>query len=428
MANVFLSSALIYLASEEAGCVDPDKEEIIDNCDNTVRGFRPAALITNIATVSGLLGAFFTPVLGAVIDYTSYRRTVGLATAATAILIQGVQIYTVESTWFVMSILQALAGFAFAIQVLAVYAYLPEIARDVGGAVMNGHTKWFVFIQHVSQILFLLVVIIVGIGLGLDTVESGQAGQILVTVVGTISFTWAWLFCLPECPPRRPLPEGATLWLEGFRQNWRTFQKIRRHYRKGVFWMMLSALVGEAGVTALIPVSITFLTDELKLGGIEVGIVFLFALLASLPGTFVGAWVTSRTSPRESWICNMIVWVLVTFAGAFALHESRAYLAYAFAILWGILLGWYYPVGNLFFSLCVPAGQEAEMTGFLLYMYNALVWLPPVVVSFIVEMDGNTRWGLMSLLIFQGLAIVFLLRSAPWSEVMAEATKIVPDQ
>ena len=36
MANVFLSAALIYLASKEAGCVDEEKEEIVDDCDGTV--------------------------------------------------------------------------------------------------------------------------------------------------------------------------------------------------------------------------------------------------------------------------------------------------------------------------------------------------------------------------------------------------------
>ena len=251
MANVFLSAALIYLASKEAGCVDEEKEEIVDDCDGTVYGFRPAALITNIAAISGLLGAFFTPIIGAIIDFTSYRRAVGVATAAFSTLVQGVQIYTVESTWFVMSILQALVGFTYSIQVLAAYAYLPEIARDVGGVVMNGHTKYFTFIQFLSNILFLLVVLIIGGGLALDTVQSGQAGQMLVTVVSTASFIWAWGYCFPACPPRRPLPEGASLWSEGFRQNWRTFLKIRRHYRKGVFWFMLASLVGEAGVTAL---------------------------------------------------------------------------------------------------------------------------------------------------------------------------------
>lgn len=81
MANVFLSSSLIFLASKEAGCVDVEMDEIIADCDNTIRGFSPAAIVTNIAIVTGLLGAFFIPVIGAIIDYTEYRLAVGIFTA-----------------------------------------------------------------------------------------------------------------------------------------------------------------------------------------------------------------------------------------------------------------------------------------------------------------------------------------------------------
>ena len=110
MANVFLSAALIHLANLEAGCIDETTNEIISECTGKAYGFAPASLVTNIAVITGLLGAFFSPVVGAVIDYTPYRRQVGIATAAVAIIVQAVQIYTTERTWFPMSILQAIVG------------------------------------------------------------------------------------------------------------------------------------------------------------------------------------------------------------------------------------------------------------------------------------------------------------------------------
>ena len=174
-----------------------------------------------------------------------------------------------------------------------------------------------------------------------------------------------------------------------------------------------------------VPVSITFLTDELKLDGLEIGVVFMIALIGSLPGTFLAAWVSSRTNPRISWMWNLVAWGVVTLTGTFAMNESRAYLAYVWAFLWGILLGWFYPVENLFFALSVPSGFEAEMTGFFLTVSTVLVWLPPFVVSVIVEAGGNTRWGFLSLMIFQVGALVCLIPVAPWAEVLQEADKQV---
>ena len=48
------------------------------------------------------------------------------------IVVQAVQIGTVSATWFPMAILQAITGFFYQIQVLATYAYLPDISRAVG--------------------------------------------------------------------------------------------------------------------------------------------------------------------------------------------------------------------------------------------------------------------------------------------------------
>jgi len=139
MSNIFLTTAFIYLASEQAGCleVDPESDDddalvVVEDCPNTVYGFKPVSLISSIAVISGLLAAFFMPLAGAMIDYTPHRRLVGIISACVMVAIQAVQAGTVQATWFSMAILQAIIGFVYQMQVLSVYAYLPEMARDVG--------------------------------------------------------------------------------------------------------------------------------------------------------------------------------------------------------------------------------------------------------------------------------------------------------
>ena len=141
MSNIFLSTALIYLASETVGCTEEVLNEdnnttswkVVEDCDEKVYGaFKPAALITNIAVISGVLSALFMPVIGAIVDYTPHRWTVGTISALLIILVQAIQIGTGSQTWFAMSILQALTGFFYQVQVLATYAYLPDISSAVG--------------------------------------------------------------------------------------------------------------------------------------------------------------------------------------------------------------------------------------------------------------------------------------------------------
>ena len=73
MSSIFMSASLLYLASQEAGClvetVDNNDDDGInldvdETCSARVHGFTPSALITNIAFISGLLSAFFMPLIG----------------------------------------------------------------------------------------------------------------------------------------------------------------------------------------------------------------------------------------------------------------------------------------------------------------------------------------------------------------------------
>ena len=100
-----------------------------------------------IAVVSGVLSAFLLPIIGAVVDYTPHRRLVGIGSALFITVVQGIQIWLTDSTWFPMAILQAINGFMYMVQVLAVYAYLPDIGREVGPGKMTSFSALFTMCQ-----------------------------------------------------------------------------------------------------------------------------------------------------------------------------------------------------------------------------------------------------------------------------------------
>lgn len=136
MSNLYLATSFVFLANQAAGCLDENDQTIL-NCTGRVYGMAPSAIVSNIAVVSGVLSAFFMPLFGAIMDFTHHRKIVGVVTTVLMVIIQAVQIYTVESTWFPMVLLQAFSGFLYQVQVLAIYAYLPEIGRIVGDALFT---------------------------------------------------------------------------------------------------------------------------------------------------------------------------------------------------------------------------------------------------------------------------------------------------
>jgi len=131
MSNIYLSTSFVYLAQERAGCID-EENEVIEDCDGRAYGFKPATFVSNIAVITSVLSVFFMPVIGAIVDYTKHRRNVGIAASALIILIQVIQIGTVQKTWLAMTILQAISGFLYQVLVMSIYAYLPDLADRVG--------------------------------------------------------------------------------------------------------------------------------------------------------------------------------------------------------------------------------------------------------------------------------------------------------
>lgn len=241
MSNVFLSTAFITLAKRSVGCSDED-----EICEGQVFGFKPSSLITIIATVSGLLSASLLPVIGAIVDFTKHRRIMGKILAVWIISIQAIQIGTVERTWFVMAILQALNGFFYQASAVVAYAYLPEIKRAVGDATMTKYSSQFQMCMFSNQSLYLVVVIAVSIVFKFDNVVTAHFGQGFDVALSGFFYLLAFYF-FTQKEPRRNLPQGSTLVTAGFKQVYTTVKGIYKYYPSTMGWFFLAVTFGESG-------------------------------------------------------------------------------------------------------------------------------------------------------------------------------------
>jgi len=419
MSNFFLATALIRLASDDAGCDFFDDDEVErPECTNTIYGFRPSSLIPNIAVITGILSAFFMPIIGAVVDFTPHRRYLGITASVFIVAVQAIQIGVGAETWLAMAILQALNGFVYQILVLVCYSYLPDMSGIVGEEKMNTYTGLFNINQFGSSLSYLILVSAIGIALKMNDVSLARLGQAISVPISGILLFFTWKF-LPNMPALHEREEGKSLAVSGFSQLWLTTKGIKNHYGGSVGWFFLTVVFAEAGYNAFTQVSVTFMVETLKLSGGEVGLVFVAVYIASFPGTLIGVFVTKRTNPILSWKLAIISFILFTISGALVLNgPGRSNLIYIWAALWGMGLGWHYPTENLIFSLCVPKGQEAELTGFYVYCTQILTFLPPLIFTALNESGLGMQWALMSMTIFFLIALILLQFMESWDKVI----------
>jgi MFS-type transporter involved in bile tolerance (Atg22 family) len=247
-----------------------------------------------------------------------------------------------------MSILQAIAGFVYQIQVVTTFAYLPEMARQVGETMMNNFTTAFTQSQFASQATFNIVVIGTSLAFSLSTVQTAMVGQTACVIWGVLFFTWGWRL-MPPRPARHTLNENQFILTAGFAQNWRTAKAIWTQYRKGLKWYLLALIFAEASAAAITNISIIYLNDTIGLSVTQIGIFFMVALVGTIPGSKIGSIITHKTNPNTSCKLSQLALIISLIIGAFTLEDLKGpkELSYIWGFVVGMILGWFYPSEEL---------------------------------------------------------------------------------
>lgn len=321
---------------------------MVEGCDAEVFGFWPSSLVASIAIVSGILSACFMPLIGAIIDYTPHRKTVGVSSALLICLLQFSMIWTNSNTWFAMLILQAINGFIFQVQFLSTLSYYPDIAYIVGQKRMNNFITKFTVIELGSELIFIVLLTALDLALKTSDVLLSRYSQSLSVLWIGICFFFGWKMS-PHVPAKRFLESDRSLVTAGFIQTWKTVKNIHMNYGKSLRWYFLAIMFAEAGVNSFSVLAVTYLNVWLEMSSMQIGIQFLVVLICSIPGTILGEFVTNRYNPNTSWRLCLAFFSAVTAVGSAVLSgPERQNIVYVFGVFWGLCLGWYVMIVHFF--------------------------------------------------------------------------------
>lgn len=107
--------------------------------------------------------------------------------------------------------------------------------------------------------------------------------------------------------------------------------------------------------------------------------------------------------------------------GALTLELAPRYCAFIWAAFVGVGLGWFYATEPLFFSMILPVGQEAEMSGFYNFVSQILAWLPPLIFTAATEARVAQKYSIVITSSFFLIAVAILMCSGTWEEILEEA-------
>uniref|UniRef100_A0A7S1V463 Major facilitator superfamily (MFS) profile domain-containing protein n=1 Tax=Grammatophora oceanica TaxID=210454 RepID=A0A7S1V463_9STRA len=392
MAGTHIGNALIVLAMAEAGCTSRQ-------CDARVYGIRATSILPVTSMVTSIIAGLVMPIVGSIVDHTSHRKLVGSLTAFFVVVCLGGQIAISEDNWFIMLCLEGVGAFMLQTHITAVFAYLPDLSMYEHDFIR--YTSGFNVRQTVSQLLHAVLVVVVGI-LRPDpvsridgSIRNARTSASIAFAVSSLLFGYSWIVLFRRRPPLSDVPEGQTLVSAGFRRIHKTAQLVWENYH-ALKWLMIALLWSpEVGTGLILSITTTFLSVWLEMTAMEISVISLAMLVASIPGAFLSRVVCGVLDPLRSYQLALVCFMGVAALTAGLLDSpERKNLAYGTGVMWGICIGWLYPTQRVLFCTLIPRGQEMEFMGIFTFFGNILSWLPPLLFTILNERNVSMQWGL----------------------------------
>jgi MFS-type transporter involved in bile tolerance (Atg22 family) len=433
ISNVFYTAGLLYLAQKSSVKLCEDhKSRGLDlstsggstsTCvnDGKILGFDPVSLVTNMYTISGVLSALFLPYIGSILDHTRYRWEVGLAVSVSIVLIQAAEVATNEKTWLAMTFVEAINTCMSQINLLISAAYMTEVKEQVTVDKFSKINTVKFLSGFINPLGLLIIIVAAGYVWGFDDQHMAQFSQAIGSVIMCVYFYVSWHF-LGKRGPARAVPNGENLATAGFNQMFRTGMGLVQHYKRSVFLFFIGSCFTNAGIEGLLLIIVTYLKVSLLLESIQIAIILVISLVASIPGCICAHWLASKFTPIAALKFTIIIAIISNICVFEWLNEHMFLEACISAIGWGFVFGMYHPLLHLVYSMIVPKGQEAELGGFFIYSTVVLSWVLPLGATILNEYS-NLKWSgaLFSGCMFIGL--LFISFMLPWSDCI-DAAKV----
>lgn len=408
LVSSYVGGAILRMAVKEAG-----------GPNNVIRGFglKPSSLLTATSAIIGVVAAILMPVMGAIVDHTSYRRQVGIVSGFFAVILVGAQVAIDDekNNWLPILIIDAIQSFALLVQITASFAYLPDLSTDAH--VASHYTSRFNLRQYSVQFFYISILILSTIIRGnknkrdvVSSVATARDAAGMSFGIGMFFMAYAWTFCFRDRAPLSNVPEGSSLLTAGFVQVYKTSIRIWKDYH-ALKWFLISLLISpEAGAGVVLRIAITYVTVVVRFSVFDIAKGTLILMLSSIVGSFFAKFANRKFNALNSYRISMTLFGVSLGVGSWLLrgpqHRARVYLL---TIAWGFFLGWTYPAQRVLFCTLIPRGQETEMMGMFTFAGQILGWLLPLVVTVFNEKDVDMRWSLTVVFFFCFVAILLTL-------------------
>jgi UMF1 family MFS transporter len=343
-------------------------------------------------SIALLLVALLSPILGAMADYKGRKKHYLTYFALVGIAATALMFFLTTGDWLLASLLFVLGNIGFAGANVFYDSLLPHIAKkdDIDQISTRGYA-----LGYLGGGLLL------AINLGMIMFGPDHLTELMTRLSLASVALWWLIFSIPLWrnvpePPRHIMPyeEGKNPIRSGFKRLVETFQKVQKYGE--LFKFLIAFWLYNDGIGTIIKMATKY-GDEIGIGQTDLIGALLLVQFVGIPFAFAFGWLAKKIGTKNSIYLSLGVYTLISIGGYF-MTSSIHFWALAFAV--ALVQGGSQALSRSLYGRMVPKAQSAEFFSFYSVSGKFAGIFGPLVFGLVSQAMGNSRLGIVSLVIF----------------------------
>lgn len=341
-------------------------------------------------TAAALLTAVFAPILGAMADRRDTKKRLFLAFFTGGILSVLALTLPDKGDALLCLAIYALTHIGFYGSVIFYDAFLVDVAKPERRDWISSLAFGWGYVGGVLPFLIAIAAVIFHERLGFSsTLMPTRLAFVLCAV-------WWLVFAIPfirNVKQRFSVEAEGNILRESFVRLYRTFAEARRH--RNTFLFLIAFFLYIDGVHTIIKLATSFGLDIGLDQNALIGALVLVQLIAFPSALFYG-WAAKRFGAKALLFMGVATYTAITIYAPFI---STATQFFIMAIAVGSAQGGVQSLSRSLYSRLIPEENAAEFFGFYDIFGKFATVLGPAMVGVIGQATGETRWGVLSLIV-----------------------------
>ncbi len=361
--------------------------------------------------IGSLIAALISPVLGAIADFRGSKKKfmaffVAIGVISTALLF----LIDQPGDQLLASILYILGTIGFAGSLVFYDALLPHVAdeNEIDQVSSKGYAMGYIG----GGLLLLINVAMIFLGPSmLPNMDETEATKLMMRLSLTSVAVWWAVFSIPIFrhvkEPERMIETseiGQKVIAVGFKRFFKALKDISKF--QDLFWFLLTFFIYANGIGTIITMAVAFGTD-LGFGTMILIGTLLMVQFVAAPFAILFGKLSKRIGIKKSITLSLLIYTLVAIVGYFMSKEWH-FLILGFGV--AMVQGGSQALSRSLVGQLMPKSKTAEFYGFFSVSEKFNTVVGPFIMALVTQLTGDSRWGIVSLVIFFIIGIIMLRR------------------